>query len=383
VEAGGQVMDTGMIVSGGKPSWEIRVDGIVEPVTGLILHVGKVITGKPAVGDAAVATVDGELRWDIMRNHTATHLLHASLREVLGEHARQAGSLVAPDRLRFDFTHPKALAPEEIRRIEDGVNQAVLANHQLEIRHQSRKEAEKEGAIALFGETYGDNVRTVGIGSDERLSLELCGGTHVPSTGLIGPFVIVSEGSVAAGIRRIEALTGRKALELIQARMQGMARIADKLHATPDTIEARLDALLVERDRLAAESADRRQDQALKSFEELEIVSVSDVPVLSGQIPSADADTLRRLIDRFRGKHPTGVIVLGSAPDDRPLIVAGVSSDLVKRGLHAGDLVKDVASVVGGGGGGKPTLAQAGGKDASRLAEALERVYDWVRSHLS
>jgi alanyl-tRNA synthetase len=383
VEAGGQVMDMGKISAAGEPSWEIRVDGVSQPVSGLILHVGEVIVGNPTVGDAAVATVDGDLRWDIMRNHTATHLLHASLRAVLGEHARQAGSLVAPERLRFDFTHPKALTPDEIRNIEDGVNNSILANHQLEIRHQSRKEAESEGAIALFGETYGDNVRTVGIGVEERVSLELCGGTHVPSTGLIGPFVIVSEGSVAAGIRRIEALTGRKALELIQARMQGMARMADKLHATPETVEARLDALLEERDRLAAETADRRQDQALKSFKAVksQAKNISGIAVCSGQIPNADADTLRSLIDQFRAQNRLAIAVLTSTYEGRALIVGGASTDLGEIGLFANDLVRSIAEDIGGRGGGTATLAQAGGMDASRLAEVPELVNKWVEKN--
>jgi alanyl-tRNA synthetase len=383
VEAGGQVMDTGTISATSKPAWEIRVDGVGQPVSGLVVHFGEVVKGSPRAGDTARASVNAELRWDIMRNHTATHLLHASLRAVLGEHARQAGSLVAPDRLRFDFTHPKAVTPEEIKRIEEDVNRAILANYELDVRHQSREDAEQEGAIALFGETYGESVRTVGIGAEERLSLELCGGTHVPSTGVIGPFLIVSEGSVAAGIRRIEALTGRKALELIQGRLLGMARLSEKLQATPETLEGRVESLLEERDRLASENTGRLQDLAATSFEALGLETISEVPVLSGQIPDADADTLRRLIDRFRKEHPSGVAVLASAPDGRPIIVAGVSSDLVKRGLHAGELVKSVATLVGGSGGGKPTLAQAGGKDPSHLAEALDQVYDWVRTHLS
>jgi len=383
VEAGGQVMDSGRIQAAGKPSWEIRIDGVAQPVSGLVIHFGEVVTGSPNVGDAEIATVDSDLRWDIMRNHTATHLLHANLHAVLGEHARQAGSLVAPDRLRFDFNHPKAVTPEEIRRIEEGVNQAILANHELQIRQQSREDAEREGAIALFGETYGDEVRTVGIGGEERFSLELCGGTHVPSTGVIGPFMIMSEGSVAAGIRRIEALTGRKALELIQSRLNSMARMAAKLQTSTETIEARLDSLLDERDLLAAESADKRRDVSSASFEALEPETISGVSVLKGEIPDASADTLRSLIDRFRNEHPSGVVILASAPEGRPLIVAGVSSDLVKRGLHAGELVKSVAAVVGGSGGGKPTLAQAGGKDPSRLAEALDQAIDWVRSNLA
>ncbi|HEY68990.1 MAG TPA: alanine--tRNA ligase [Anaerolineae bacterium] len=383
VEAGGQVADTGSIISEGKPGWEIRVEGVRQPIGRLILHVGKVIQGKPRVSDAAVAQVDGERRWDIMRNHTATHLLHAGLRKVLGDHARQAGSLVAPDRLRFDFTHPQALKPEEIRRIEAEVNQAILANYDLDIRLQPHEEAVNDGAIALFGETYGDMVRTIAIGDEERLSFELCGGTHVPSTGVIGPFIIVSEGSVAAGIRRIEALTGRGALELIQRRLQSLDRLAGMLQTSSDQLETRIEALLEDRTRLAADAAEMHKHQAALDFNKLEPKEIDGVKILKGLISDADADTLRSLIDRFRVEHPSGVVVLGTIQEDRPLIVAGVSSDLVKRGLHAGALVKAIAAEVGGSGGGKPTLAQAGGKDPNRLAEALEQVHAWVRSHLS
>ncbi|MBP1701164.1 MAG: alaS, partial [Chloroflexi bacterium] len=215
VESGGQVADTGTIVSTQEPGWEIRVTDMRKPATGIIVHVGEVVRGEPQVSDTAIARVDTQRRQDIMRNHTATHLLHAELRLVLGEHARQAGSLVAPDRLRFDFTHPQALTQDELQRIELGVNRNILGDYNLNIKYKSLQQAIGEGAMALFGEKYSETVRTITIGGAEPFSYELCGGTHVDETGDIGLFLITSEGSAAAGIRRIEAVTGRGAYELV------------------------------------------------------------------------------------------------------------------------------------------------------------------------
>ena len=383
LEAGGQVSDTGTIVSAREPRWEIAVEGIARPAAGIIAHLGRVVRGRPRLGDFALAAVDEGRRWDIMRNHTATHLLHAALRAVLGEHVRQAGSLVAPDRLRFDFTHPQAMTPEEVERVEQLVNEEILGNHRLAILEKPREEAVAEGAMALFGETYGETVRTVSIGRRERISYELCGGTHVPETGVIGMFLILSEASVAAGVRRIEALTGRGSLALIQERLKLLGRLAFRLGAAPEAVEDRLRALEEDRDRLSRELSRQRDRLAAAAYEALKAENVSGAELLAGIIPEADADTLRRLGDRFRQDHPSGVVVLGSVADERPLVVAAVSQDLVGRGVHAGEVVKAAAQVMGGGGGGKPTMAQAGGKDASRLPEALEVARNWVRSHLT
>jgi alanyl-tRNA synthetase len=383
VEAGGQVSDSGVIRSVGDPQWEIAIEDIRQPVGGLIVHYGTVVSGEPSEGDIARASLDGERRRDIMRNHTATHLLHAALRGVLGEHARQAGSLVAPDRLRFDFTHNEAMAAEEIAQVEQIVNDAILANHKLDIQFKSHKEAVREGAIALFGETYSDTVRTISIGDDERYSYELCGGTHVPETGMIGYFLITSEGSVASGIRRIEAITGRAAQALVQARLSTLNRMSARLITSPEDAEERLRTLLDEYDHLEREISRLRGQSALAHYQALQIEEHAGVPVLTGIIPNADVDSLRQLIDRFRSEHPGGVIVLASDRDNRPLLVAGVSKDLVGRGIHASELVKAAAKIVGGGGGGKPTMAQAGGKDVKKLPEALVIVPEWIRSNLS
>lgn len=383
VEAGGQVSDTGSVVSVREPRWKIRVEDMHHPIDGLILHAGRVETGSPRVGDRALAAVDASRRMDIMRNHTATHLLHASLQRVLGAHARQAGSLVAPDRLRFDFNHPRAVSAEELRRVEDLVNDAILHNYDLQVRDRAREEAIAEGAMALFGENYGDTVRTIRIGDTVRFSYELCGGTHVDETGIIGPFLIVSESSVAAGIRRIEAVTGRGALALIRRRLDELERIAAALGTSLEDAADRVDVIVNETRRLERQMGQARQRIAEATFDSLRPQLVEGVPVMTGQLPEADAESLRHLVDRFRQDHPSGVVVLASAADGSAIIVAAVSDDLVARGLHAGELVKSVAADVGGSGGGKPTLAQAGGKDASRLPQALQRVPEWVASHLA
>jgi alanyl-tRNA synthetase len=317
-----------------------------------------------------------------MRNHTATHLLHEALRRTLGEHVRQAGSLVAPDRLRFDFTNPEAMTAKELDQVADWVNQEILANHDLIVKFKPRKEAISEGAMALFGETYGDIVRTIQIGADEKISFELCGGTHVPNTGAIGSFILLSEGSVASGIRRIEALTGRAALEYIQSRLGLLDQLAEMLEVDVNSLEPRVDKLLNTLKELQADISEAMKQTASSTFEQLEPEIIKGVPVLTGIIQDANAETLRELSDRFRAKHPTSAVVLATVAVNKPLIVGALSEDLVERGLHAGELVKSVAEVVGGGGGGKPTLAQAGGKHPERLDDALSIVTDWIEANL-
>jgi alanyl-tRNA synthetase len=385
IEAGGQVADTGVILSARHPSWEIRVKDVRRPAAGMITHVGEVTRGEPKTGDPAIAAVDVLRRRDVMRNHTATHLLHAELRAVLGEHARQAGSLVAPDRLRFDFTHPKAVTPDELKRIEANVNRAILGNYPLDIAYKPLQQAIEEGAIALFGEKYEGTVRNITIGEPEVFSNELCGGTHVEETGDIGMFLIVNEGSIAAGIRRIEAVTGRGAYELVQKRFHMLQSTADLLGTTIEETPSRITDLLEELDETRKEAKDLRRSQAELAFDRHigRPEMVGEIPVLTAIIEEAEADTLRELCDRFRQRHPSGVVVLASvSPSGKPILVAAVTDDLVKRGLHAGELVKFVAAPLGGGGGGRPTLAQAGGKDASKLGQALDSVKGWVTEHL-
>jgi alanyl-tRNA synthetase len=383
VESGGQVSDSGTIVSTATPRWEIRVEDTREPVSGLILHIGTVTAGSPKVGDRVLAAVDQQRRVEIMRNHTATHLLHAALHRVLGDHARQAGSLVAPDRLRFDFTHPEAMTSDEIREVESWVNEAILANFPLVFRQEPREQAIEAGAMALFGETYGQRVRTVSVGDRDRISFELCGGTHVSETGVIGPFLITSESSAAAGIRRIEAVTGREALGRIQSIRRRQHRMAELLGSSTADVEKRIQALLRERDALSHELAAAQARLAETRFSELEPESVEGVKLLTANLPDTPSNVLRELTDRYRNERGSGVIVLASTEGGQPIFVAAVTQDLVDRGLHAGKLIQVVAQAVGGGGGGRPTLAQAGGTDTDAIDVALGLVPEWVRQHLS
>lgn len=389
VESGGQVADMGVIVSVNEPRWEVRIEDTRRPAAGVVAHVGTVIKGTPKVGDLVIAAVDTRRRRDIMRNHTATHLLHAELQAVLGEHARQAGSLVAPDHLRFDFTHPEGMTQEQLERVEAGVNRAILENYPVDIRFKGREEAMSEGAMALFGEKYGEIVRTVTIGQQavtepDPVSYELCGGTHLSQTADIGLFLIISESSAAAGVRRIEAVTGRGAYEVVQKRFRALKQssmmLTSPMEEVPQKIRQLGEELEQARKRIAQQRIELAATEFVRSLEN--VPTVSGVPVLTALIPNADADTLREMTDRFRQSYPSGVAVVASAPENRPVIIAAVSEDLVKRGINAGDLVKAAAAVVGGGGGGRPTLAQAGGKDASRLSEALDKVPALVKEKL-
>ncbi len=384
IESGGQVSDAGTIRG---EDWTIDVVEMRKPAAGVIVHIGKVTTGTPRVGDTAVATVDLQRRRDTMRNHTATHLMHAMLHQVVGEHARQAGSLVAPDRLRFDFTHSEALTPAQLEQIEAGVNQAILENFHLNIVVKPLAVAMEEGAMALFGEKYGEEVRTISIAHEEdpsAFSYELCGGTHVEETGDIGVFLILSEGSAAAGIRRIEAVTGRGAYELIQKRFRVLKQTAGMLSTALDEVPVKTQTLMSDLDLANKQIARLKSDMAASAFSArlVDVPQVEDVPVLAVNLANADADTLRQMADRFRDQYPSGVVVLGSASEDKVTLIAAVTDDLIKRGLHAGDLVKAVAQVVGGSGGGRPNLAQAGGKDPAKLAEALDLVIPLVKQKL-
>jgi alanyl-tRNA synthetase len=321
----------------------------------MIMHVGEVVSGTPSVGDLVIARVDALRRLDIMRNHTATHLLHNELHAVLGDHARQAGSLVAPDRLRFDFTHPEALSIKQIERIEAGVNRNILGDYYLSIAFKPLSKAIEQGAIALFGEKYSETVRNITIGEPEPFSNELCGGTHVESTGDIGLFIITSEGSAAAGIRRIEAVTGRGAYDLVQRRFQALKRAASILDTSPEEVPHKTQVVLEESGSARKQLSKLRGELAITEFiNQLDDVPlIAGVPVLTAKLSDADVEALRNLADRFRGRHSSGIAVLASIQNERPIIIATITDDLVKRGLHAGELVKFVASPLGGGGGGR------------------------------
>jgi alanyl-tRNA synthetase len=383
VASGGQVSDTGQ-VTGAR--WIIHVEDVRMPVGGLIVHIGKVAVGEPQEGDEAVIRVDMDRRWDVMRHHTATHLLHAALRKVLGEHVRQKGSLVAPDRLRFDFTHNAYLTQDELDAVTAEVNAVILADLPVEVTFKPLEEATREGAMALFGEKYGATVRTISIDEVEnRFSYELCGGTHVASTAEIGPFVIISEGASAAGVRRIVAVAGRAAQALIQHRLKTLDAAAVHLGADPDQIDRRVLHLVGELQAAQHTAEDLRQQLAQIELERLldSAQDVKGVAVLAAVVDAPDRDILGQMTDWYRERIKSGVVVLGSVVEERVLLAAAITPDLVKRGLHAGELIRTVASMVdGGGGGGNPQFATGGGKDASRLEKALASVVDVVASAL-
>jgi len=385
IESGGQVSDSGLIQSMNGNPWTIQVEDIRKPAAGIIVQRGKVLQGNPKVGDQALASVDAERRQDIMRNHTATHLLHRQLHVILGEHARQAGSLVAPDHLRFDFTHPEALTQEQIEAIEAGVNQDILGNFSLEIDFKPLQKAIDEGATALFGEKYGDTVRNIKIGKPEIFSNELCGGTHVEATGDIGLFIIISESSAAAGIRRIEAVTGRNAYKLAHKRMQTLQITAGLLSTSTDHVVQKTQQLIIELASARKQLNSLRQKLAGLDFDQMltNTSHIHGVNLLTANFVNTDVETLRQLVDRFRERFSeNGIVVLASTIEDRPVIIVGLTNDLVKRGLHAGELAKHVAGFLGGSGGGKPTLAQAGGKDAANIDQALSSVSAWINHHI-
>jgi len=383
-EAGGQVGDTGVL---GAKNGTITIADTRAPVgPGLIVHYGDVARGRVAVGDLVQATVNVDQRHDIARNHTASHLLHHVLRSVLGQHVQQAGSLVTPERFRFDFTHPQALTPEELRRVESQVNDLSLGSHPVRTAQSGYREAVESGVIALFDEKYGDVVRVVSIGEGEHpFSRELCGGVHCHTTGEIGLFLITGESSVGAGLRRIEAVTGHAALDLVRARWDRLQEVAEWLACSPDEVPARIEALQQElRDR-ERELEDMRRQGARMEFESLlsQIQEVRGVPVLAAVVTAPDRETLREMSDWFREQVTSGATVLGANIDGRPALVAAVTDDLVSRGLRADWLIREVAKVMGGGGGGRATLAEAGGGDSARLREAVARVPTLVGEKLT
>ena len=367
-EAGGQVGDTGRI-TGRSGSAAVRD---TRKRADIWFHDAVVGAGELRTGDTVTAEVDGERRWAIMRNHTATHLLHAALRKVLGDHVAQSGSLVAPDRLRFDFSHFQAMTPDEIRAVEDEVNRRILEDHPVQPEHTTLDEARRKGAMALFGEKYGTEVRTIAI---PGVSLELCGGTHISRTSQIGLMKIVSEGSVAAGIRRIEAITGAAVLAHLRGLEQRLEEVAHRLQVPPaDILPAieRLQQSLREHQQALEQIRDRSSADEAEEMARL-AEDVDGFKAVCSRTSSTDADGMSRLADMLADRLGPSVVLLGSESGGKALFVAKVSADLVARGLHAGELVKAVAAEAGGGGGGRPEFAKAGGKDPSRLDAALEK----------
>ncbi len=382
-EGGGQVGDTGVWTwKGGRA----RVLDTQAPVPGVHVHRIRVEEGELRVGERVRAQVDVARRWDIMRHHTTTHLLHRALRQVLGEHAAQAGSLVAPDRLRFDFSHLRPLTPEQLRQVEDLVNEAIRADLPVRWEILPYREALARGAIALFGEKYGDRVRVVQIGEEAVLSAELCGGTHLERTGQAGFFKIVSEGSVGAGVRRIEAVAGRAAEAYVRRLEAALREAAELLGTPPEGVRERLQTLLEEREALKRELAELRraqeQDLARTLAEGAEPLPWGG-QLVRAVVPDLDAEGLRTLADRLRERLGSAVVLLGTVQKGRPLLIAAATPDQVQRGIHAGELVRVAGKEMGGGGGGRPNLAQAGGRDPERLEAALEAAVQKLRAQVS
>ncbi|HEY4529456.1 MAG TPA: alanine--tRNA ligase [Luteimonas sp.] len=373
-ESGGQVGDTG------KLGQDFLVADTRKFAGQFHGHVGRLQAGALAVGDRLVASVDGERRATTVLNHSATHLLHGALRERLGTHVAQKGSLVAPDRLRFDFSHFEPITADELRDIEQRVNDEVRADHAVSIREMGMQEAIDAGAIALFGEKYGERVRVVAMGD----SVELCGGTHVGRTGEIGLFKLVSEGGVSAGVRRIEALTGRAALEHVAQEEARLGEAARLLGGTTAEVADKLRALLERQKKLERELETLKARAASSATADLSAgaVDVGGIKVLAARIEGLDARALRDALDRFKQQLGDAVVLLAGATDGRAALVAGVSGSALGR-IKAGELLSHVAAQVGGKGGGRPDMAQGGGEDGPALVAALAAVPGWVADRLA
>lgn len=376
-EMGGQVGDTGIIEGEGV---KIEVTDCRKSANGKVLHIGKILEGTLNVGDVVKTKVDKARRMNIARNHTATHLLHAALRKVLGSHAEQAGSLVEDGRLRFDFTHFEAMSSEDLRRVEDIVNEKILEALQVETIETGIDEARRMGATALFGEKYGDVVRVVKAGD---FSMELCGGTHVANTSAIGMFKIISESGVAAGVRRIEAVTGKGALRYVDNLEETLKEAAAALKTTPKDIVRRAESIIAELkekereiENLKAKMASNAADEILNASRDIKGVKVVTAVV------DLDVDGLRNLGDKLRDKLGNSVVVLASTAGDKVIFISMASKDAVSRGAHAGNIIREVAKIAGGGGGGRPDMAQAGGKNKEKVDEALNAVYGIVEGML-
>jgi alanyl-tRNA synthetase len=393
VESGGQVSDSGLIcaytdpTSDEEPAWCLAVKEMRRPTPELVVHVCEVKWGEPVVGDRCIAQADEARRRAIMRNHTATHLLQASLRAVLGHHVRQEGSLVTPDRLRFDFTHPRPLTQDELNQVADMLNDAILRNLPVTARHMPYQQAIAAGALAFFSEKYSDLVRVVTVGHDGEhpFSMELCGGTHVPMTGEIGCALLVSEGAVSAGVRRLEVLTGRAALDHARKQAQQIGEAARLLGVPPDHVVEQVGKLTAQLQEAQKKLEGARRELARQRFGEqmAQAELHNGAHVLVAQVQAEGPELMREMSDWYRQRYHSSVLVLGAVIGDKPALLAAVTPDLAKRGVDAGQIVRQLAPLIGGTGGGRPTLAQAGGKDANNLPAALDQARQIVLSLLA
>jgi len=372
-EAGGQAGDTGVIT--GK-DLEIKVSNTIKDPTGLVIHKGKIVSGKIKKGETVTLSVDNDKRKSTECSHTATHILHAVLRRVLGDHVKQAGSLVAPGRLRFDFSHFSMIDTQTLDKIESLVNDRIRENISVGTEEMDAEEAFKTGATALFEEKYGDRVRVVSLAD---FSKELCGGTHTERSGNIGLFKILGESSVASGVRRIEALTGGAAVEYVQENLKIVWDTARLVKEKPEVVPQRIEKILTDQKTLEKEIGKLKAKIAAKSTDDAkeDIKTVNGIKVIIKKVAVDSTAALRDLADKFKDKIKSGIVVLGSAAGSKVLLIVVVSKDLVDR-YHAGNIVKQVAAVVGGGGGGRPDMAQAGGTKPEKLDAALDKAYEVI-----
>jgi len=376
-ESGGQVGDTGKIWN---DDVHIDVTDTKKPLQNLIIHNCIVKKGNIKVGDVITISVSNEKRRATALNHSATHLLHTALRDVLGDHVKQAGSLVAPDRLRFDYTHFSAPNIKELHRVEEIVNQKIRENYPVETSVTGLEEAIKKGATALFGEKYGEEVRIVKMGD---YSMELCGGTHVRATGDIGLFKIVHEGSVASGIRRIEALTGEGAYKYVRQEEDSLLEIREVLKSPPQEEMTKLKKIM-DRNKELERELQKQKEKITKDMSGdtvSEIKDIKGINVISKNLGNFDIKDLRTFVDSTKVRIKSGVVVVGAVTDGKVSLVAGVTKDLISK-LNAGEIIKQTAVIVDGSGGGRADMAQAGGKNPSKLGEALEKVYEIVEKML-
>ncbi len=378
-EGGGQVGDRGEITG---PDGRFIVEDTQATMLGFYVHRGRVVDGEMVVGDPVTMAVDSGHRRESARNHTATHLLHAALRQVLGQHVRQAGSLVAPDRLRFDFTHPVGLGRADLHDIRNLVNEKISSDLEITKDEAPYAEAISRGALAFFGDKYPDVVRLVSMGDGvDRFSFEVCGGTHVGRTGEVWNFQVTNEGSIGSGLRRIEAVTGGSVQDLLVRRYDLVEELSAQLKSPAEEIADKVAALVEERDSERGRADRLERDAARRDAEGLlgQVQDVDGARVVAARVDAPNVETMREMGDFLKAKLGSVFVVLASVINDRPMFVAMTTPDLVAKGVHAGSIVKQVAKVAGGGGGGSPEMAQAGGKDKSKVSAALEEVARLVR----
>ena len=377
-ESGGQVGDTGTISS---KNCTVKINNTTKIADGKFLHSGVVLSGLLEAGSKVVAQIDKKRRLAIARNHTTTHLLHKALRDVLGDHVHQAGSLVEPGKLRFDFSHFSALTAQELKEVEDRTNAAILDSFSVDVKEMPIDEAKKLGAMALFGEKYGDTVRVVKV---EDYSIELCGGTHIRNTSQAGLVKVLGESGVAAGVRRLEALTGEAAISYYSDKEQQLNEVAQALKASPadaikkvDTLSQELKAYEKELEQLKNKLVSGAADDVLSNA-----ADISGVKVVTARFDQLDMEGLRNTGDMLKNKLGSGVVVLGSSYGDKVSFIVTATKDVLGKGVHSGTIIKEVAKVAGGGGGGRPDMAQAGGKDISKIDEALKQALSVIESQI-